>query len=66
MVVGHDAERVRDVELLVGARIAVNDRYAEGQSTSLAEGLHALDASSDAALTSLGTSRASSRATSGP
>jgi len=51
VVVGHDAELVRDVvELPVGARIAVNDRYAEGQSTSLAEGLHALDASSDAAL----------------
>ena len=51
VVVGHDAERVRDaLELPPGARIAVNDRYADGQSTSLAAGLVALDASSEAAI----------------
>ena len=51
VVVGHDAERVREaVELPAGARVTVNDRYAEGQSTSLAAGLRALGASSDAAI----------------
>jgi molybdenum cofactor cytidylyltransferase len=51
VVVGHDAERVRGaVQLPTGARIAVNDRYAEGQSTSLAAGLRSLDASSEAAV----------------
>ncbi len=51
VVVGHDAERVRDaMQLPAGARIAENDRYAEGQSTSLAAGLRSLDAASDAAI----------------
>ena len=51
VVVGHDAERVRAVvELPPGARVVVNDRYAEGQSTSLAAGLGALGASSEAAV----------------
>jgi CTP:molybdopterin cytidylyltransferase MocA len=51
LVVGHDAERVRDaVELPAGAQVAANARYAEGQSTSLAAGLRALDASSEAAV----------------
>ena len=51
VVVGHDAERVRDaMQLPAGARISENDRYAEGQSTSLAAGLRSLDAASDAAI----------------
>ncbi|HJS27652.1 MAG TPA: nucleotidyltransferase family protein [Actinomycetota bacterium] len=51
VVVGHDAERVRAaVELPPGGRVVVNDRYAEGQSTSLSAGLRALGASSEAAI----------------
>jgi molybdenum cofactor cytidylyltransferase len=51
VVVGHDADRVRGaVELPAAARFAVNDRFAEGQSTSLAAGIRALDASSVAAV----------------
>ena len=51
VVVGHDADRVREaLELPARARVAVNDRYAEGQSTSLAAGLRALDPTSDAAI----------------
>ena len=51
VVVGHDADRVRGaLELPAGARVAVNDRFAEGQSTSLAAGLRALDPSSGAAI----------------
>jgi molybdenum cofactor cytidylyltransferase len=49
VVLGHDALRVRDaLELPPGSRYLINDRYAQGQSTSLATGLRALDASSDA------------------
>jgi molybdenum cofactor cytidylyltransferase len=51
VVLGHDAERVRDaVALGARARFVANDRYAEGQSTSLAAGLRALGASSEAAI----------------
>jgi molybdenum cofactor cytidylyltransferase len=51
VVVGHDADRVAlALDLPRGARIVVNDRYAEGQATSLAAGLRALAASSDAAI----------------
>jgi molybdenum cofactor cytidylyltransferase len=51
VVVGHDAARVRDAaELPARARLVVNDRFAEGQSTSLAAGVLALDPSSDAAI----------------
>jgi len=51
VVLGHDALRVRDALDLPGrARIVVNERYADGQSTSLAAGLRALDPSSDAAI----------------
>jgi molybdenum cofactor cytidylyltransferase len=50
-VLGHDALRVRDaLELPPGARSVMNDRYAEGQSTSLAAGLRALDPASEAAV----------------
>jgi molybdenum cofactor cytidylyltransferase len=51
VVLGHDALRVRDgLDLPERARIVVNERYADGQSTSLAAGLRALDPSSDAAI----------------
>jgi molybdenum cofactor cytidylyltransferase len=51
VVVGHDAERVREaVELPAFGRVAANDRYAEGQSTSLAAGLRALGATTEAAI----------------
>jgi len=51
VVLGHDAERVRAALDLPGnARTVVNERYREGQSTSLAAGLHALDDASDAAV----------------
>jgi molybdenum cofactor cytidylyltransferase len=51
VVLGHDAERVgAALELPPKARVVVNERYTEGQSTSLAEGLRALDPSSEAAV----------------
>jgi molybdenum cofactor cytidylyltransferase len=51
VVLGHDAERVRTaLDLPENARVVVNDRFAEGQATSLAAGLDALDDSSDAAV----------------
>ncbi|MDP9242441.1 MAG: nucleotidyltransferase family protein [Actinomycetota bacterium] len=55
LVIGHDAARVAGaVTLPENARAIVNERYAEGQSTSLAEGLPALDPSSEAAVVLLG------------
>jgi molybdenum cofactor cytidylyltransferase len=51
VVLGHDALRVRDaLELPPGSRYVINERYAEGQSTSLAAGLGALDETSEAAV----------------
>jgi molybdenum cofactor cytidylyltransferase len=51
VVLGHDAPRVRDaVNVPEGARFVVNERYADGQSTSLAAGLRALDPDTDAAI----------------
>jgi len=51
VVLGHEALRVRDaLEMPPGSRYVINDRYAEGQSTSLAAGLRALDHSCDAAV----------------
>jgi molybdenum cofactor cytidylyltransferase len=51
VVLGHDALGVRDaLDLPEGARFIVNERYAQGQSTSLAAGLGALDPSSEAAV----------------
>jgi molybdenum cofactor cytidylyltransferase len=51
VVLGHDALRVRDaLDLSQGARIVVNERYAQGQSTSLAAGLRVLDPASGAAI----------------
>jgi len=42
VVLGHDAERVRREVALGGARVVLNERYAEGLSTSLHAGLDAL------------------------
>jgi molybdenum cofactor cytidylyltransferase len=51
VVLGHEALRVRDaLDLPQGARFIVNERYADGQSTSLAIGLGALDPASEAAI----------------
>ena len=51
VVLGHDALRVRDaLGLPERGRFVINDRYAEGQSTSLAAGLGALDEESEAAV----------------
>ena len=51
VVLGHEALRVRDaLELPPGSRYVINDRYAWGQSTSLAAGLGALDDDSEAAV----------------
>ncbi len=51
VVLGHDALRVRDALVLPDrARFIVNERYAQGQSTSLAAGLRALDPASGSAI----------------
>jgi CTP:molybdopterin cytidylyltransferase MocA len=51
VVLGHDALRVRDaVNLPEGARFVVNERYVDGQSTSLVAGLRALDPDAEAAV----------------
>jgi molybdenum cofactor cytidylyltransferase len=55
VVLGHEAERIASaIELPRGARVLMNDRFAEGQSTSLLAGLGAVDDSADAALIVLG------------
>jgi molybdenum cofactor cytidylyltransferase len=51
VVLGHDAVAVRDaLDLPEGGRFVLNERYAQGQSTSLAAGLCALEPSSEAAV----------------
>jgi molybdenum cofactor cytidylyltransferase len=51
VVLGHDAERVREaLQLPSNAHPVVNERFAEGQSTSLASGLRALHPESEAAV----------------
>ena len=51
VVLGHDALRVRDaLDLPEGSRFIVNERYADGQSTSLAAGLRALGPQTEAAI----------------
>jgi molybdenum cofactor cytidylyltransferase len=51
VVLGHEALRVRDaLALPTSGRYVINDRYAEGQATSLAAGLRALDEASQAAV----------------
>jgi molybdenum cofactor cytidylyltransferase len=55
VVLGHDAERVQGaLKLPSNAQAVVNERYVEGQSTSLATGLRALDPGSEAAVVLLG------------
>jgi len=51
VVLGHDAEAVRDaLHLPPNGRAVVNPRFAQGQSTSIAAGLGACDPSSEAAV----------------
>ncbi len=51
VVLGHDAERIRAaLALTPNTHVVVNERYVEGQSTSLEVGLDALDPSSEAAV----------------
>jgi molybdenum cofactor cytidylyltransferase len=51
VVLGHDALAVQNaLDLPEGGRFVLNERYAQGQSTSLAAGLRALNPSSDAAI----------------
>ena len=51
VVLGHDAERVgASLQLPARARTVLNPRYEDGQSTSLAAGLHAADSASEAAV----------------
>jgi molybdenum cofactor cytidylyltransferase len=55
LVLGHEAERITAaVDLPRRARIVLNERFAEGQSTSLLAGLEAVDAAAEAALIVLG------------
>jgi molybdenum cofactor cytidylyltransferase len=51
VVLGHDALAVqKGLDLPEGGRFVLNKRYAQGQSTSLAAGLRALEPSSEAAV----------------
>jgi molybdenum cofactor cytidylyltransferase len=55
VVLGHEAARIAAaVALPARARIVLNDRFAEGQSTSLLAGLEAVDEAAEAALIVLG------------
>ena len=55
VVLGHEAKRVEAALVLPeNARVIVNDRYGEGQSTSLAAGLRAVTPRSEAAVVLLG------------
>jgi molybdenum cofactor cytidylyltransferase len=54
VVVGHEAARVGEVLADRPATVVVNDRFAEGMSTSLQAGLAAVDPSSAAVLIVLG------------
>ena len=54
VVVGHEADRVRDALAGLDVRVVANDAYAEGQSTSVRVGIDALDATVDAAVVALG------------
>lgn len=54
VVLGHDAARIgREVDLH-GARVVLNERYAEGLSTSLQAGLEALEPQVQAAVVTVG------------
>jgi molybdenum cofactor cytidylyltransferase len=55
VVLGHDAERVGAALVLPpNARTVLNERFAEGQATSLAAGIRALDPASEAVVVLLG------------
>lgn len=54
VVVGHEADRIRDALAGFDLRFVANDAYAEGQSTSVRAGIGALDATIDAAVVALG------------
>ena len=55
VVLGHDAERVREtLQLPSNAHDVMNESFAEGQSSSLASGLRALHPESEAAVVLLG------------
>jgi molybdenum cofactor cytidylyltransferase len=54
VVVGHEADRVRDALAGLDVRFVANDAYAEGQSTSVRVGIDAPDATVDAAVVALG------------
>jgi molybdenum cofactor cytidylyltransferase len=54
VVLGHEAERLRREVDLHGAWVVINERYAEGLSTSLQAGLAALDETVEAAVIAVG------------
>lgn len=54
VVVGHEADRVRDALAGLDLRFVANNAYAEGQSTSVRAGIGALDDAVDAAVIALG------------
>jgi len=54
VVLGHEAERVRDEVSLDGTRIVVNSAFAEGMSTSIRAGLAAADSRAEGYLIVLG------------
>ena len=54
VVLGHDAERVRDALAGLPAQTVVNDRYAEGMATSIATGVATRGEDVAAALVALG------------
>jgi len=54
LVLGHEAERIRNAMDVRGARVVVNRDYAQGMITSIREGLKALDKRSEAFFIVLG------------
>lgn len=55
LVLGHCADEITSaLELPAGTTVTINDRYAEGQATSLRAGLEACSAESEAAVVLLG------------
>lgn len=54
VVLGHEADQVREQVSLDGARAIVNEAYAQGMSTSIRAGVQAADPRSDAFLIVLG------------
>jgi molybdenum cofactor cytidylyltransferase len=54
VVLGHDADRIRDAISIEGARVIVNDAYRDGISTSIRAGVRAADHRSEAFVIVLG------------